>query len=481
MRKAIFILTIFLCSNLRAQVNPGQGISLGSVTINGAMPAGGNNVGSVTVANSSLAVTGTFWPAIQPISLAAGASAIAKAEDVASADGDGGVPSMAIQKATPADTAGTDGDYSMLQMSAGRLWTSSKIDTALPAGSNNIGSFTMANASMPVTGTFWQATQPVSLGSISINGAIPAGVNNIGSVTVANASVAVTGTFWQATQPISLGSISINGAIPAGVNNIGSVTVANASLAVTGTFWQATQPISLGSISINGAIPAGGNNIGSVTLAASTASIGTIVNGGGTVQLAAGSNNVGSVTLAASTASIGTVTAAAGSNNIGSVTLAGSSNNVGSVTLAAGSAVVLSTVTDTTTGDTGTKVATFAGATQTNSNGAAGAIITIKLGTVSGTSPTLSARFQYSYDGGTNWLDIGPALANLTATGQIGILGVGPNNWSAAGSAPGTLTNGATVSQFNNMRMPRLWRINYTIAGTTPSFAVTNVYVNYTN
>src|SRR6266403_91169 len=50
-------------------------------------------------------------------SLAAGATSIAKAEDVASANADVGVPSMAIQKATPADTAGTDGDYAMLQIS----------------------------------------------------------------------------------------------------------------------------------------------------------------------------------------------------------------------------------------------------------------------------------------------------------------------------------------------------------------------------
>jgi hypothetical protein len=59
---------------------------------------------------------------------------------------------------------------------------------------------TVANASLPVTGTFWQSTQPVSLAS----------------------SVAVTGTFWQSTQPVS-GTVSIN-TIPAGANVIGAVT-----------------------------------------------------------------------------------------------------------------------------------------------------------------------------------------------------------------------------------------------------------------
>jgi hypothetical protein len=50
--------------------------------------------------------------------------AVVKNEDVASADADPGIPMLAILKATPADTAGTDGDYQMLQMKNGALWTS---------------------------------------------------------------------------------------------------------------------------------------------------------------------------------------------------------------------------------------------------------------------------------------------------------------------------------------------------------------------
>jgi hypothetical protein len=63
--------------------------------------------------------------------------------------------------------------------------------------------------STPVTGIFWQATQPVS-----------------GTVTVGNASLAVTGTFYQATQPVS-------------------GTFWQATQPVSGTFWQATQPVSV--------------------------------------------------------------------------------------------------------------------------------------------------------------------------------------------------------------------------------------------
>jgi hypothetical protein len=50
------------------------------------------------------------------------APVFAKAEDVASADADVGIPAMARRTATPANTSGTDGDYEMLQMANGSLW-----------------------------------------------------------------------------------------------------------------------------------------------------------------------------------------------------------------------------------------------------------------------------------------------------------------------------------------------------------------------
>src|SRR5579872_511940 len=59
-----------------------------------------------------------------------------------------------------------------------------------------------SNVTFGVSGTFWQATQPVSIASMP--------------------STPVTGTFWQATQPVSIASMP--------------------STPVTGTFWQAVQP-----------------------------------------------------------------------------------------------------------------------------------------------------------------------------------------------------------------------------------------------
>ncbi len=163
-----------------------SGVTIGDVNLVSAIPTGSNNIGNVAVStvnsvapafgtgvrsasvqrvtvatddvvpisdnSGSLTVDapvgtpvfvrlsdGTSSIATLPVSLATGAGNVAKAEDVASADADVGIPAMVIRKATPANTSGTDGDYEMLQVNAGRLWTSSVIDTALPAGTNAIG------------------------------------------------------------------------------------------------------------------------------------------------------------------------------------------------------------------------------------------------------------------------------------------------------------------------------------------------------
>lgn len=108
---------------------------------------GGN---SITVDNG-----GTF--AVQA-TVAAGATTIAKAEDVASADADVGVPAMAIRKATPANTSGTDGDYEMLQMSAGRLWVD-------PSGVT----LTVASHAVTNAGTFAVQADSVIPGSGATN------------------------------------------------------------------------------------------------------------------------------------------------------------------------------------------------------------------------------------------------------------------------------------------------------------------------
>lgn len=91
---------------------------------------------------------------------------------------------------------------------------------------NYIGLVTVANT-VPVTGTFWQTTQPVSFAAnVTLNPSsafiglttvvhgsnVTLNASNayIGLVTVAN-TVPVTGTFWQSTQPVSFtGNVTLN-------------------------------------------------------------------------------------------------------------------------------------------------------------------------------------------------------------------------------------------------------------------------------
>ena len=93
-------------------------------------------------------------------------------EDEASADGHSGVLCLFRRTTTPANTSGTDLDYEVPQMSAGRVWVSATVDTALPAGTNAIGKLS--------------ANSGVDIGDVDVLSlpALAAGTNNIGDVDV---------------------------------------------------------------------------------------------------------------------------------------------------------------------------------------------------------------------------------------------------------------------------------------------------------
>jgi hypothetical protein len=63
----------------------------------------------------------TLVPALSPTPWERGFVGL-KSEDEPSVNFDFGMPAMAVRKATPANTSGSDGDYEMLQMSNGRLY-----------------------------------------------------------------------------------------------------------------------------------------------------------------------------------------------------------------------------------------------------------------------------------------------------------------------------------------------------------------------
>lgn len=139
------------------------------------------------------------------------------------------------------------------------------VSSALPAGSNNIGDVDILTlpiafnagatspttqrvvvasdqTALPVAGTFFQATQPVSLTTLPT---LPAGVNNIGDVDVLTLPVAFNaGAASATTQRVVVASDQ-------------------AALPVTGTFFQATQPVSLAALPT---LAAGSNNIGDVDI-----------------------------------------------------------------------------------------------------------------------------------------------------------------------------------------------------------------------
>ena len=176
--------------------------------------------GTVTVGSHAVTNAGTF--AVQAVctnagtfavqaTVAAGATNIAKAEDVASADADVGVPAMAIQKASPADTAGTDGDYAMLQMSGGRLWVDASGKTL------TVGSHAVTNA-----GTFVVQIDGAALTSLQlIDDAVSGAGFNITQMNGANVTMG-NGASGTGVQRVTVANDSTG--ILAGVTTVTTVT-----------------------------------------------------------------------------------------------------------------------------------------------------------------------------------------------------------------------------------------------------------------
>ena len=150
---------------------------------------------------------------------------------------------------------------------------------------------------MPVSGTFWQATQPIS-GSVteSNSAAIKTSVEALDNAISGNEmQVDVVAALPAGTN--NIGDVDIASALPAGTNNIGDVDIASASFEASdgataptkgvmiggkdGADFQALKvnsdgelvvnleasSINIGDVDIASAIPAGSNNIGSVDIA----------------------------------------------------------------------------------------------------------------------------------------------------------------------------------------------------------------------
>jgi hypothetical protein len=137
------------------------------------------------------------------------------------------------------------GSQSITDITSAVSGISVSVSSALPVGTNRIGVVTIGagtvtigagtaqigavtasiSGTVPVSGTFYQTTQPVSLTTLPT---LAAGTAQIGSVTAyVSGTVPVSGTFYPATQPISISSITIGNFPATQPISISSVTIGN--------------------------------------------------------------------------------------------------------------------------------------------------------------------------------------------------------------------------------------------------------------
>jgi hypothetical protein len=203
----------------------------------------------------STPVTGTFWQTTQPISGTVTANT--------------GLSQPLTDTQLRATALPITGALTDTQIRATALPVSlaSTTITNFPASQAvTLASTTVTNfpATQAVSGTFFQATQPVSIASMP--------------------STPVTGTFYQATQPVSLATAP--------------------TTPVTGTFWQATQPVS-GTVAANATLTAettkviGTVNISAAQTLATVTTVGAVT--AITNALPTGTNSIGTIQQAALT------------------------------------------------------------------------------------------------------------------------------------------------------------------------------------
>lgn len=190
-------------------------------------------------------VTGTFWQATQPISGTVTANAGSGTQAVSAAALP--LPSGASTSAKQ-DTGNTSvGNIDTKTPALGQALMAASSPVVIASNQSAVpvsGTFFQATQPVslasapttPVTGTFWQATQPVSLASAPTTPVTGTFWQATQPVSLASApTTPVTGTFWQATQPVS--GTFFQATQPVSIASMPSTPV-------TGTFWQATQPIS---------------------------------------------------------------------------------------------------------------------------------------------------------------------------------------------------------------------------------------------
>lgn len=198
-----------------------------------------------TVIQNTVAVSGTFWQTTQPVSgtvtanigtanglaLDATVAALQVAQGSATSGEKGSLIQGAVTTAAPAYTTGNTNPLSLT--TAGALRVDGSGVTQPISGSITVsGTPTIAGTVTSNQGTAAALTSAWPVKVTDGTNVQPTGDSSARSIhtTLDNTSIAVTGTFWQATQPVSLASLP---ALPSGTNNTGYVTPAAAG-ATTG-------------------------------------------------------------------------------------------------------------------------------------------------------------------------------------------------------------------------------------------------------
>ena len=163
----------------------------------------------VKLSNGSIAVTGTFWQATQPVSIASMPTTPVTGTFWQATQPVSGTVALDANTLSALENIGVTGTVTV-QDGGGSITVDGSV-SATVSGSVSVSNFPATQA---VTGTFWQATQPVSIASMP--------------------TTPVTGTFWQATQPVS-GSVSatVSGTVELGTTTLSALE--NTTVTISGT------------------------------------------------------------------------------------------------------------------------------------------------------------------------------------------------------------------------------------------------------
>ena len=220
--------------NLKVNIQAGAGSGGTASTFGAAFPGQGTAAGATDGTNMRpLQVDGSGNLKVN-IQAGAGSGGTASPDEGAITFGTTqGTPAMGVFQTTPTNNALTTGQLGIQQMTANRA---SHVNIRA-AGGLEVGLVSNPFYVALTNGTTVPAIKAASTAAVAADPALVVAVSP-------NNTIPVSGTFWQTTQPVS-GSVTVTQGTAANLNATVTGTVGiSGSVAVTGTFWQATQPIS---------------------------------------------------------------------------------------------------------------------------------------------------------------------------------------------------------------------------------------------